>query len=376
MALEAAKSSPGFLLRTLSDGAQPFRYRGKVRTLLGYAASGGPEMNFAAPQPVTGFRYMGQHFSAELEFPDEAFADASVPRSFEKATHGGPEWGQGRERGWEYGSENGEASRSPSDRQQTGLTLSAFTPRDRAQSPLQEQPAGPATRPSVPTPRPRVDPTQLDPAAPDRRTGTTDLQSVDEGSILAAPVTGSAPESARISKQSLPVASKIHIPNAVPKKSGVNRAAPSPLSLSPGEPAPQQANPAQQRSAPPQRVEAPGSILVPGVRRNPLRDVPAPRASMPGLTLAEEPRSSPRVAPQPTRSPERPRRRAETLAAENRRVTQSQPDHEDPPPKPAPATEPAQAAAATVQAPPSAEAASPAFWERRHLNHLSLRMRR
>jgi hypothetical protein len=105
------------------------------------------------------------------------------------------------------------------------------------------------------------------------------------------------------------------------------------------------------------------------------KTVPTPPA-MPAATTEEEPRVSRAAAPQPRRQPERPRRRAEAFPVENQRASQHQSTYQDVPPNPAPTAEPAQPAPATVQAVVAADVASPAFWERRHLNHLRLRLLR
>ena len=61
----------GYLYRLLADGALPFRYRGSVRSLLGLPELSGVEVNFSKRLPFGGFSYVVPRFSGEFEFPDE-----------------------------------------------------------------------------------------------------------------------------------------------------------------------------------------------------------------------------------------------------------------------------------------------------------------
>jgi hypothetical protein len=61
----------GYLHHCLSDGAEAFRYRGRVRALLGFPELTGIRVNFSKPLPVAGFQYVVPRFTGEFEFPDE-----------------------------------------------------------------------------------------------------------------------------------------------------------------------------------------------------------------------------------------------------------------------------------------------------------------
>src|ERR1035437_615360 len=66
----------GYLYRLLADGARPFRYRSRVRTLLGFPECG-IEMNFSKPLPIAGFSYVVPRFMGEFEFPDDVVSAGS-----------------------------------------------------------------------------------------------------------------------------------------------------------------------------------------------------------------------------------------------------------------------------------------------------------
>jgi len=89
MASEGARTGNGYLRHVLADGVRPFLYRSRVRALLGVSDVGGVEMNFARPVPVGGFAYRDQHFSAEFEIADEVPADGQHRRAV-VAEHAAP----------------------------------------------------------------------------------------------------------------------------------------------------------------------------------------------------------------------------------------------------------------------------------------------
>ena len=64
-------TSQGYLSRLLTDGARPFRYRSRVRGLLGLPEISGVQVNFPQPLPAAGFPYVRPRFTGEFEFPDE-----------------------------------------------------------------------------------------------------------------------------------------------------------------------------------------------------------------------------------------------------------------------------------------------------------------
>ena len=88
MAGNLQSAGTGYLHRLLADAAQPFRYRARVRALLGFPEIGGPAMNFSAPLPSAGFRYFVPRFRAEFDLPEDrpaptsavTFWDAPEPR--------------------------------------------------------------------------------------------------------------------------------------------------------------------------------------------------------------------------------------------------------------------------------------------------------
>jgi hypothetical protein len=75
MASETERAMKPYLHRVLADGIQPFHYRGRVRALLGHPDAGGVEMNFAKPLPVGGFAYLRPPITGELDVGDEMPAD-------------------------------------------------------------------------------------------------------------------------------------------------------------------------------------------------------------------------------------------------------------------------------------------------------------
>jgi hypothetical protein len=73
MAPETQPSGKGFLWRCLAQGAEPFHFRNRVRSLLAFSDSDGVEMIFSQPLPMAGFNYVIPRFSGEFEIPDEFF---------------------------------------------------------------------------------------------------------------------------------------------------------------------------------------------------------------------------------------------------------------------------------------------------------------
>lgn len=71
-----------YLRGVLAEGLRPFRYRRRIRALLGLAESGGVEMTFAKPLPIGGFAYVRPRFSAEFDISDEMLAGAPPPDRF------------------------------------------------------------------------------------------------------------------------------------------------------------------------------------------------------------------------------------------------------------------------------------------------------
>jgi hypothetical protein len=72
MASDSGSQVRSYFRQLLADGARPFRYRGRVRTLLGLPEVNGVPMKFAKPLPFAGFTYITSKFSAESAFSDDA----------------------------------------------------------------------------------------------------------------------------------------------------------------------------------------------------------------------------------------------------------------------------------------------------------------
>src|SRR6266704_2568616 len=72
----------GYLRGVLADGARPFRYRGRVRGLLGQPEDTSVTVSFALPPAPIGFAYARSQFSGELYLPDELLAAPAGGRNF------------------------------------------------------------------------------------------------------------------------------------------------------------------------------------------------------------------------------------------------------------------------------------------------------
>ncbi len=75
MATETGGAERAYLHRLLADGARPFRFRGRIRTLLGQPESSGVQVNFSKPLPLGAFAYVLSRFRGEFEIPDELLAE-------------------------------------------------------------------------------------------------------------------------------------------------------------------------------------------------------------------------------------------------------------------------------------------------------------
>ena len=79
MATEAGDAGKGYLHGLLADGACSFRFRGRIRVLLGLPESSGVQVNFSKLQPLGAFAYVLPRFSGEFAFPDEFLAKNPFP---------------------------------------------------------------------------------------------------------------------------------------------------------------------------------------------------------------------------------------------------------------------------------------------------------
>jgi hypothetical protein len=70
MANEVERGATGYFRRLLLNGATPFRYRSRVRALLGLPDNGGVQLHYAGPLPVAGFPYVVPRFTGEFEIPE------------------------------------------------------------------------------------------------------------------------------------------------------------------------------------------------------------------------------------------------------------------------------------------------------------------
>jgi len=82
MVRETESGQKSYLQRSLAEGAKPFRFRGRVRSLLGRPHSDGVEVNFSNPLSIPGFTYVVPRSTGQFERPDELFTGG--PR---RATH-------------------------------------------------------------------------------------------------------------------------------------------------------------------------------------------------------------------------------------------------------------------------------------------------
>src|SRR6266850_6794779 len=75
MPTDDASAGDGYLHRLLSDGARPFRYRSRLRALLGSPEPGGVQIRFLPPLPLAGFAYLRRGFAGEFDSPGGFAAD-------------------------------------------------------------------------------------------------------------------------------------------------------------------------------------------------------------------------------------------------------------------------------------------------------------
>lgn len=76
MAPKVKSSGKGYLWRSLAWAVEPFYFRSRVRALLGLPDTGGVQMNFPQPLPFGGFTYAIPQFSGLVEIPDKSIGAA------------------------------------------------------------------------------------------------------------------------------------------------------------------------------------------------------------------------------------------------------------------------------------------------------------
>jgi hypothetical protein len=152
MAGETNDVVKGYLQRLLSEGTQPFSYRGSIRALLGLPEASGLEMNFFKP-PATRFTYVVSQFMGEFEFSDElptsnaprgALLEKVAPSVFQGATTSAERERAVRERAFWACSPDRQAVR------QTGQPSTLRMKEQRVAVPRSPEERGDPTRPDAP----------------------------------------------------------------------------------------------------------------------------------------------------------------------------------------------------------------------------------
>lgn len=392
MANESPTPGSGYLHRLLSSGIEPFLYRGAIRSLLGLPDCIGPEMNFAAPLPWGVFPHFTSRFRAELGLPDTMYRPGSAP-----AFAAGPE-----QRAFSKIASLSQAQRIsepdpgraafPSAPDVQGATL---TP--EMNWPTARRLPQATSSQTLPTPRVGI-------AEPSRRTEVPQPGPSGSGAPRdrGESVIDPAPRESELQRadRALPVRRDAPPQNLMNTAASVHHAISSiviPRRLSASE---SQSTGAGRVSA---IADAP-AVRTPGV--SVAQASPAPVALIERSALKPPSPTGSASIRMASKSPRPPGTRAEPTQVGDEEGTSSwdQPpirsavaskrrasplrDHTERPYRP-PALPPdggispptlsatsTQAAPVIVQMPPVAEVGTPAFWERRHLNHLRLRMRR
>lgn len=379
--------TPGaYLKRVLEDGGRPYRYRSRLRGLLGWPESEGVKVRFARPLPWQRFPYARPQFIGELNVADEWQSRSSntityIENDFQNLPAARPE------RFWEpVEDESYPAALSPArPRPAAQITAQPEAEQDEAKPAMARSPAAapsgiqargtPLAQPSTPTlSEPPVAPRQAPiPGEPQRQDAAQTAAQNAAQNAAPAPGTamgdvttlyipgamkGPAPagktdnQHTPAGRQALPAAEEIHpapgaVENPAPAMQPPTMEAPSPT----GRPA-QAARPELRRAQPAHKaVQRAPSASVPeqaGADSPPESqawNVPAKPWHEPDPVLSSAPRPAVK-APPPPRPVEAP---AETAAAK-------------PPAAPVPAVTYTPAARQIVR-----PGGRPAYWERRHL---------
>lgn len=410
MATETGSAERGYLHRLLADGARPFRYRGRIRTLLGQPESSSVQVNFSKPLPRGALAYVLPRFSGEFEFPDELLAEN--PRR-------GNAWVEeivppGRRRPLES-----------VDREQTKSTIQ-LGPGARPTVPPSAQPDDAvAKQPMASEIEPSGEPVQQaleshgdryfpayevvlpgvhqQPASmPPSQTGAHEaIPQTHQGPVLKpahsiTPTPDSTPKhsTAPAPGESLHAQGKNSQPAPTPLEAGGGVA--PPLPSVPGSPAPQGApfasqaryTPSRQPLAKqhPARQELPAGAVphatgrAPGPTRGDFPPLPAQTAS-PLLRTRQTSTPAQPASPPPTRS-RSALRQSDAPLTDKARVPEHVPFDDyrqsspEPPANQTPTAPPAPLPVVVVQPVLGAGMTPSAFWERRHLSHLKIRIRR
>jgi hypothetical protein len=402
MANESPTPGTGYLHRLLSSGIEPFLYRGAIRSLLGLPDCIGPVMNFAAPLPLGVFHYFTPRFRAELDLPDTMYRPGSAP-----AFAAGPEQRAFSEigspsRGQRISEPDPGRAAFPSAPDVPGATQ---TP--EMNWPTVRRPPQATSSQTLPTPRVGIAEPSRRPEVPQPGPGSLGVPQSGTGSSGAPQERGESVIDPAPRKSELQRADgALPVRRDAPPQNLTNTAASVPHVIS-SIVIPGRRSASESQSAGAGRVSANAdapAVRTPGVsvaqaspspaaliERSALKP-PSPTWSASIRTASKSPHT-PGTRSEPTQigneeatsSWERPPLRA--AVASKRRASpfrdHTQRPYSTPPLPPdgemSPPTlsaTPTQAAPVIVQMPPVAEVGTPAFWERRHLNHLRLRIRR
>jgi len=410
----------GYLHRLLADSARPFRFRGRIRALLGLPDSSGVHVNFSKPLPPGAFAYLVPRFSGEFEFPDELLAE-SPGRGGERVAEIVPSARRRPVESVDPGQTNAEARVPPATRPIVPQSAQASDsvakqPNDAVAKPPGAsalRPAGEAAQHASGSSEDRSFPAyevvvpggdRLPDSMPGSQTGTPqaivptprafDLMSARSITATPASTTKHSP---------VPMAGEAPYPQRPQRTSSPRAPIPPeghaglvpPLPGAPGSSIRQDAPcEAQARCAParqplvnqsPARQEPPSADPMPldaGRAPGPTRGASSPSpASIPSPRVRTRPAPTPLEPPTPTRSPSSRRQPDAPLAGRVRvpaqasfdNYRQSQPDA---PVSQTPAMPPAPLPVVVGQPFPGTAMTPSAFWERRHLSHLKVRVRR
>jgi len=418
---KGGRADKGYLYHLLADGAGPFRYRSRVRALLGFPEYGGVQMNFSKPLSIGGFSYVVPRFRGEFEFPDDLVSAGS--------------------RSVVHGEEIMSSTRRTSGEIRSPEPPSGRNPTQTAPPRTTEHPTGRVPRTGEATPR-DVQPRQHDSARGGQHTADSATAN-PRPRLSSTPEIGSKTESKSTlgrpagipvghSPHGVPPVHDVTLPGTqarrktvahdedrIPEKKPANPIVPE-WSEQPADPA--AANPrSRDRSTPESRSETVGDATLgrPGVpvgrathvvpspiraRGDAMPDRPVPEVlrgqGSPGPVRDDRPAE--RIGPPRVRTESRsnlPHLRTETIAPWRPEQTvwdasglpytrrPNRANHQERPPESHPQSSPAasnpmaaapaaQTTAIVVQPGASPGVTPPAFWERRHLTTLRLRIRR
>jgi hypothetical protein len=390
MAPEIETSGEGYLWRSLASAAAPFYFRSRVRALLGLPASGGVEMNFPQPLPFGGFAYAIQRFPGLVEIPGESIGTArstnQASQTFLSNLASAPPRARARSEApsrivtrpastgelSQLGPSVGAKESQPSARTESRTSMTVEPPLETSAS--QRLTAEAPSPPPAPRPAERQAAIVADLSIPGRNPmlpalrrdlrrgetlkggGSADLSSMRAHTAGSAGSDGEASAGAAIassgstSKPGFEMPAPKHPLASPPGRPGVSTsfgvAAPPPTAI-------KQTRPGAAEGAQVSKVHPPGVSTVP---TQPLLAKSLPHRNMPETATAP-PRTEPR-------RPGPHRKFAETTREDPQEMPVSRQASVAPEPTP------------VVIVNQNPETSAAAFWERRYLSHLHLRIRR